>query len=238
MVIDLNRLFSGVFLLTFLIICFFLKFDYFLLLFLIIFIIYDLYISNFINVKFDWIFLIFFFPSLFIVHTNPAIILYYNALLVIFVLINLLFKSFYFKKFFLLCLIIFILNFYAAFQTDREYIYLIILLAFFNDTVAYISGRTLKGPLIIPSVSPNKTWSGTLISFLLTCILIAQYGIYFLVAILLSLSLFFGDIFFSYIKRVTKLKDFSNLLKGHGGLLDRLDSMFFFIIIFNFYYLI
>ena len=134
-------------------------------------------------------------------------------------------------------MLFFILNFFTILLFDREYLYFLIFVAFFNDTVAYISGKTLKGPLIIPSISPKKTWSGTLISFLLSFILIAQYGLSIIISILLSLSLFLGDIFFSYIKRICKLKDFSSLLKGHGGILDRLDSMFFFIIIFNFYLL-
>ncbi len=43
----------------------------------------------------------------------------------------------------------------------------------------------------------------------------------------MSISLFFGDIYFSYIKRSLKIKDFSKLLKGHGGILDRIDSTFF-----------
>ena len=47
-------------------------------------------------------------------------------------------------------------------------------------------------------------------------------------------SLFFGDIFFSLVKRKNNLKDFSSILGGHGGVLDRLDSMFFFIVILNY----
>ena len=125
------------------------------------------------------------------------------------------------------------LNFFTVFLIDREYLYFVIFVAFFNDTIAYIFGKSLKGPLIIPSVSPNKTWSGTLLSFSLTFLLLFQYDISLFIAILLSLSLFFGDIFFSFVKRKNNLKDFSNLLKGHGGMLDRLDSMFFFVIIFN-----
>ena len=93
----------------------------------------------------------------------------------------------------------------------------------------------IKGPLIIPKISPNKTWSGTSISFVFTFTIIYLYDYPFILAILLSLSLFLGDIFFSYIKRINNLKDFSNILGGHGGILDRLDSMFIFIIIMNFY---
>ena len=52
-----------------------------------------------------------------------------------------------------------------------------------------------------------------------------------MLSLFLSSSLFLGDIYFSFIKRKNKLKDFSNLIPGHGGLLDRLDSMTFFSLI-------
>ena len=97
--------------------------------------------------------------------------------------------------------------------------------------------QILKGTLIFPSISPNKTWSGTIISFICSLILIILFVISLIIAVFLSISLFLGDIFFSFIKRKINLKDFSNFLQGHGGILDRLDSMFFFIIILNFNYL-
>ena len=128
-------------------------------------------------------------------------------------------------------------NFYFIFYFDRNLLYFVIFVAFFNDTVAYIFGNLLKGPLIIPKISPKKTWSGTIVSFILTFILIYQYDYSFFVAIFLSISLFVGDIYYSFIKRQNRLKDFSNLLQAHGGILDRLDSMTFFIIILNFSYL-
>ena len=49
----------------------------------------------------------------------------------------------------------------------------------------------------------------------------------------MAISLFYGDIYFSYIKRKLDIKDFSNLLASHGGILDRLDSISFLIIIFG-----
>ena len=118
---------------------------------------------------------------------------------------------------------------------SREVFYFIFFIAFFNDTIAYIFGKWMKGPLIIPIISPKKTWSGTTLSFILTFIIILLFDYPLILSILLSLSLFLGDIFFSFIKRNYNLKDFSNILGGHGGILDRLDSMFIFIIIMNFY---
>lgn len=238
MVIDINRLFSGLLLVFSILVCFFFKLDYLLLALLFLFVIFDLYKSSFVNNKFDLLFFIFFILSLIVVYNDISFILIFNIFLLFFVIINIFFNYFYFKKIFLISLLLFILNYFTIFQLDREYLYFIILVAFFNDTIAYISGKSIKGPLIVPSISPNKTWSGTLISFILSFVLIAQSGINILISILLSFSLFLGDIYFSYIKRKCKLKDFSGLLKGHGGILDRLDSMFFFIIIFNSYHLI
>ena len=59
------------------------------------------------------------------------------------------------------------------------------------------------------------------------------YG--YLFSFICSISFFAGDIYFSYIKRLSNLKDFSNLLKSHGGILDRLDSIFLIVIFFNIY---
>ena len=103
--------------------------------------------------------------------------------------------------------------------------------------MAYIFGKTLRGPLILPSISPKKTWSGTISSFLITTIVLCllKFSIYF--SVIISISLFFGDILFSYIKRYLTLKDFSSLLGSHGGILDRLDSMFLVAILFQIYLL-
>ena len=118
---------------------------------------------------------------------------------------------------------------------DRYIFYIIILISFFNDTTAYIFGKTIGGPLIIPKISPKKTWSGTFISFVLSTLLLYFLNFNILFSALISIFLFLGDIFFSYIKRILNLDDFSLILKSHGGILDRLDSMFFVTIIFQIY---
>ena len=112
---------------------------------------------------------------------------------------------------------------------------MIIFISFFNDTVAYISGKFFAGKLIIPKISPNKTWSGTSISFIFTTSVLLFLNFSILLSMILAISLFLGDIFFSYFKRFLKIKDFSSSLGGHGGILDRLDSMFFLAIIFQIY---
>ncbi len=238
MVIDINRIFSGLLLIASVLLCYVLNFDYLILISLVLFTIYDLKISRFICNSIDYLILIIFMLAVPIIYHYIEFIIILNILLISCILLNIFFSSFFFKKIFFISIFIFILNFYSIFLINRDYLYFIIFVAFFNDTIAYISGKSIKGPLIIPSISPNKTWSGTIISFCLTLLVIYQYNVNFFISILLSISLFFGDIFFSYIKRKFNLKDFSSLLKGHGGILDRLDSMFFFTIILNFYYLI
>ena len=118
-------------------------------------------------------------------------------------------------------------------STDRNFFYLLFLISFLNDTIAYISGKSLRGPLIIPKISPNKTWSGTSISFFSTTLLLILMNFNILISMLVSILLFIGDIFFSYIKRSLNIKDFSPLLGSHGGVLDRLDSIFLISIFFH-----
>ena len=105
------------------------------------------------------------------------------------------------------------------------------------DTGAYYVGRKYQGPKLAPKISPNKTVSGLvggavaamLISGLFSLILPSGAG----VLIMLSLGLFLGfwgavgDLFESAIKRAIDIKDSSNLLMGHGGFWDRLDSLIF-----------
>ena len=147
--------------------------------------------------------------------------------------------SFFFIKinnvFFLINIIFFIYFLYTLSLLDRFLFYICFIVSFINDTSAYIFGKFLKGPLIIPSISPKKTWSGTSLSSILSFFILYYLEFNIFVSLLLSISLFLGDIYFSYIKRINSLKDFSNLLSSHGGILDRVDSIFFFLIILHLY---
>ena len=238
MVIDKNRIVIGLFILLFFLFGYFLNLDLIILLFISSLIIYELYRTSFINNSYtDYIILIIFLIIFPLIYYKNEIINLFNILIIFFVIIMIIFPNLHFKKLFLLVTLLFIHNFFSIYYYDRDILYFVIFAAFFNDTIAYIFGKLLKGPLIIPSISPNKTWSGTIISFICSFILIIQFDISLIIAVFLSISLFLGDIFFSFIKRKINLKDFSNFLQGHGGILDRLDSMFFFIIILNFNYL-
>ena len=115
----------------------------------------------------------------------------------------------------------------------------IILICILTDLGGYTFGKIFKGPKLT-KISPNKTYSGVVGSFLFSIVL----GILFLgyidnnllekdpIKILLGILLIslisqLGDLIISYFKRKAKLKDTGNILPGHGGLLDRVDGMIF-----------
>ena len=104
-----------------------------------------------------------------------------------------------------------------------------------SDLGGYIFGKILKGPKLT-KISPNKTYTGALGSIILTLITISFLFFYFMNLFNLKILIFFfinsiscqlGDLFFSFLKRKAKLKDTGNFLPGHGGILDRLDGIFF-----------
>ena len=150
--------------------------------------------------------------------------LFFLQLIIVIILISI---RKYKKLIFVLISYIFFIILFFINNIDRNIFFLIFLISFFNDTIAYIFGRYLGGPLILPKISPNKTWSGTSVSFFLSSSLLFLLNFNIFISMILSILLFTGDIFFSYIKRFLSIKDFSSLLGSHGGIFDRLDSMFF-----------
>ena len=103
-----------------------------------------------------------------------------------------------------------------------------------TDTAGYLTGRLFGGPKVLPSISPNKTWSGVFGGWLAVGIFSLFFVgsvappdlmVAFVVgSILLSLAAQLGDMFQSYLKRISKVKDSSNLIPGHGGFMDRFDG--------------
>ena len=162
--------------------------------------------------------------SLYFIEFNPI-----NAVILNFLFIFLT----YFKKkiefFFFISILIFLTIFHFILIENRNLFFLIILFSFINDTCAYIFGNLIGGRKIIPSISPKKTWSGTLISFILSSFILFLYFDNLVISFVLSSLFFFGDIYFSYIKRQLNIKDFSNILSAHGGILDRIDSIYLFL---------
>jgi len=109
-----------------------------------------------------------------------------------------------------------------------------------NDSMAFIVGKTLGGPKILPKISPKKTYSGLFGGLVGSIIFILLCDNYFLnsftefslnntdkifLIFVFNIVGFFGDTFESIIKRKADVKDSSGLLLGHGGMLDRLDSL-------------
>ncbi len=112
----------------------------------------------------------------------------------------------------------------------------IFLIAFSTDTYAYIGG-SLIGRHPLTSISPKKTIEGSLIGIIMGCIIGGVYynlaigGVSLLDSIVICFCLTIlseiGDLLFSSIKRYYNQKDYSNLIPGHGGILDRFDSIIF-----------
>ena len=139
--------------------------------------------------------------------------------------------------------------FFTFFSTVylRQYIGLnfflfLIIVCIFTDIGGYIFGKIFKGPKLT-KVSPKKTYSGVLGSFLISLLFGLIYIRYFgnksrilletdpVFIILLILFISFvsqiGDLIISYFKRKAKLKDTGKILPGHGGFLDRIDGIIF-----------
>jgi phosphatidate cytidylyltransferase len=102
-----------------------------------------------------------------------------------------------------------------------------------TDIVAYFVGRALGGPKLAPSISPNKTWSGGIGGTAAAVVVavglgfathLGALGMIAVLAAALSMIGQIGDLFESALKRRFGAKDSSNLIPGHGGLMDRLDA--------------
>lgn len=128
-------------------------------------------------------------------------------------------------------------------------ILLIFIVSCFTDTFAYIVGSLLKGPKLCPKISPKKTVSGAIggvlggIGGAMIVFAFAKFGllkaelftsgttenvIHFLaLGILGAIFTQIGDLIASFLKRRCGIKDYGNILPGHGGVLDRIDGMMF-----------
>lgn len=112
-----------------------------------------------------------------------------------------------------------------------------------TDTGALLIGSLIGGPKLWPIVSPKKTWSGAIggvlcafafgTTFIIFSLWFSGFNnfssvyIWALISIFLSILSQFGDLFESWCKRLNNVKDSSNIIPGHGGVLDRFDSFLF-----------
>ena len=144
--------------------------------------------------------------------------------------------------------IVIFLSFYSLYilrhDTDNNLAItiLILIICVSTDIGGYIFGKILKGPKLT-KISPNKTYSGMIGSFFISVIFSSIYLNYYNIHIIASAEIIsfldfifvivvstisqMGDIFISYFKRKSKIKNTGKIIPGHGGLLDRIDGMIF-----------
>lgn len=114
------------------------------------------------------------------------------------------------------------------------FVVFLVVLTQLNDVAQYLWGKSLGGPKVVPLVSPGKTWAGFLGGVTTTVLLATVCGPYLtpmdelqslFAGLLIGLGGFAGDVNISALKRDLHIKDSGTLLPGHGGILDRIDSL-------------
>lgn len=119
-------------------------------------------------------------------------------------------------------------------------VWLIFIASWLCDTTAYYVGRAFGKHKLCPKVSPKKTIEGSIGGMLGSTLACGIFGIaiykyfniiptyhYFIIGVICGVFCQFGDLVASSIKRFVGIKDYSNLIPGHGGILDRFDSILF-----------
>ena len=148
-----------------------------------------------------------------------------------------LFYKFLIKTFFIIYISTFCVffSYFAFFLQLKIMLFILLFGCIGSDIGGYIFGKTFKGPKLT-SISPNKTISGSIGSFIFTLLIIGILMFYFtgkfnlkifILSFFTSFACQIGDLFFSFLKRKAKVKDTGNILPGHGGALDRLDGILF-----------
>ena len=145
--------------------------------------------------------------------------------------------------------ILLIFSFYSFYllRGDTEYsliiLFWILASTFLSDIGGYIFGKILKGRKLT-KISPNKTYSGAFGSLISSCLSLPLINLlqivffkkelinflelnFLLLTILISIVCQLGDLFVSFLKRKINIKNISNFLPGHGGILDRIDGLIF-----------
>ena len=145
-----------------------------------------------------------------------------------------------------------ILSFYSFYflRGDTEYtliiLFWVLISTFLSDIGGYLFGKTFKGKKLT-TISPNKTYSGAFGSIVLSCLSLPLINLlqvsflnkilinflelnFLIITVLISFVCQTGDIFVSFLKRKINIKNISNILPGHGGVLDRIDGLVFVLI--------
>ena len=110
----------------------------------------------------------------------------------------------------------------------------LLLVAWTTDTASYVGGRVIGGPKLAPNISPKKTWSGFFVGTLTPLFVGYAFALHVgdtsawalaFISLILALACQMGDLLESAVKRNLGIKDMSQLVPGHGGLFDRIDSL-------------
>lgn len=122
-------------------------------------------------------------------------------------------------------------------EQGLEWVTLLLVVTFSTDTAAYFFGRVAGKRLLAPAVSPNKTWEGAIAGFLAAVLAAVAAALVLnvdaglpaivILGVLAGAAGQGGDLFASKLKRLAGFKESGRLLPGHGGILDRLDSIVF-----------
>ena len=132
-------------------------------------------------------------------------------------------------------LVYFIFGIESYYSNLKQYLLYSVLVAILSDIGGLVFGKIFKGKKLT-KISPNKTYSGSIGSFIFSLLLIPffynelivySYLMLIIITLFISLTSQLGDLFISSLKRKAKVKDTSDLLPGHGGFLDRVDGIIF-----------
>ena len=132
-------------------------------------------------------------------------------------------------------LVYFVISIESHYSHLKIYLFYSILVTMLSDIGGFVIGKNFKGKKLT-KISPNKTISGSIGSFIFALFLIPlfqnkliehNYLSLILITVILSLTSQLGDLFISFLKRTANVKNTSDILPGHGGFLDRLDGMIF-----------
>ncbi len=127
--------------------------------------------------------------------------------------------------------------FFIRAQSDGIWlIFLLFVIVWGCDIGAYVFGKIIGGEKCVPLISPNKTWAGVW-GGAFSAVVLSLIYVYFLLperfslsylalmAVVIAFASMLGDLLISYVKRRADVKDTGHLIPGHGGVLDRIDSL-------------
>lgn len=137
-----------------------------------------------------------------------------------------------------------VFNTFIILRNRSLYLFLyLLIIPMVTDIFAMLGGKYFGSNKMCPKLSPHKTWEGsvcglvggTIIGIVFYCIFLGSLSMrVIIITVLLSIIGQMGDLVMSKIKRENEIKDFSNIMPGHGGILDRLDSVIFVFITYMF----